>query len=546
VKSAGEAVTVFRMLLKDRKRSQRGSVLSGVLIMVAFLAIISGALMTALSTNFLLSNDLLNRVQTQATVSSAVEVAINQLQNTRVNAGCPVPASVSVNRQTAIASVATCSSVTSSGSDSFISMPSSNPFRIDGTLAAGLNDYVVGDSAGTVFDYPLGDVKSRWKLPLGGSVTAQPLVMPAPGGNGKYLDLVPASGGACGQSPYCVRVLADGGSNNPQKLCAMATAGQVVSQPAVGRNNPGVVFVGDSTGSLYALDTLDTLSGAQCSVESTASADGPIVAGPIAFPCQGQCSGSNADALFVLISRGGSAELEPFIYSSNRFSAAGPKELNLSWANPEGMDVESTTLPSRLAISFDGGQVAVVQIDGSGNLTLQPFHGQVSGGISAAPRWCHCPGPLNLIGVGGNNGALNLYLPDTKMNLYASYPGTSGISTTPVADGAGNWYFAANDGRLYEVNKAGGTTLALAASFGSARAGFTSSPVLGSCQSDVCVYLASTDSAAYLVDLDARNVVLTACIGTQSSGCSGVNPQLWTRFEVGGAVHVQGWSYYSP
>ena len=42
----------LRALLSDRRRSQRGSVLSGVLIMVAFLAIISGALMTELSTNF--------------------------------------------------------------------------------------------------------------------------------------------------------------------------------------------------------------------------------------------------------------------------------------------------------------------------------------------------------------------------------------------------------------------------------------------------------------------------------------------------------------
>ena len=510
--------------------------------MVAFLAIISGALMTELSTNFLLSNDLLNRVQTQATVSSAVEVAINQLQNTHVNAGCPIPASVSVNRQTAIASVVSCSSVTGSGSDSFIAMPSTNPFRIDGTLAAGLNDYVVGDSGGTVFDYTLGSVTPRWKVPLGGSVSAQPLVMPAPGTSRKYLDLVPASGSACGQTPYCVRVLADGGSNNPQELCAMTTAGQVVSQPAVGRNNPNIAFIGDGTGTLYALDTN---SGTQCDIEWTAGTDGPIVAGPIVFPCQSQCSGSNPDAVFVLVSRGSSSELEAFTYSSNRFSL-GPKELYLTRANPKGLDVESATLPSRVAISFEGGQVGVVQIDAGGNLALLPFHGQVSGGISAAPLWCHCPGPLNLIGVGGNDGALNLFLPDTKMNLYASYPGTYGISTTPATDAAGNWYFAANDGRLYEVTKAGGTTMALAASFGSAAAGFTSSPVLGSCQSDVCVYLASIDAAAYLVDLDARNVVITACIGTQSSGCAGVNPQLWTRLTVGGAVHVQGWSYYSP
>ncbi|HEX7265090.1 MAG TPA: hypothetical protein VF383_13020, partial [Candidatus Dormibacteraeota bacterium] len=81
----------LRALLGDRRRSQQGSVLGGVLIITAFLAILSGALMTELSTNFLLSTDLVNRVNTEATVSSAAETYINQLQNTPLNTPCPGP-----------------------------------------------------------------------------------------------------------------------------------------------------------------------------------------------------------------------------------------------------------------------------------------------------------------------------------------------------------------------------------------------------------------------------------------------------------------------
>src|ERR1700738_2380660 len=81
---AREPMKSLRALLKDRRRSQQGSVLGGVLIITAFLAILSGALMTELSTNFLLSTDLVNRVNTEATVSSAAAMYINQLQSTQL------------------------------------------------------------------------------------------------------------------------------------------------------------------------------------------------------------------------------------------------------------------------------------------------------------------------------------------------------------------------------------------------------------------------------------------------------------------------------
>src|SRR5207244_9770895 len=108
VLSAREPMTAVLALLKDRRRSQRGSVLSGVLIMTAFIAIISGALMTELSTNFLLSHTLLNRVANEATENSAIELSLSQLQSTQLNAPCPALVPATVNNQTASATYLSC------------------------------------------------------------------------------------------------------------------------------------------------------------------------------------------------------------------------------------------------------------------------------------------------------------------------------------------------------------------------------------------------------------------------------------------------------
>ena len=165
----------LRALLADRRRSQRGSVLSGVLILVAFLAIITGALMTQLSTNFLLTHDLVERVRTQATVNSAVELALNQFQGASLNSACPTPNSLSVNGQTSVATVVSCATVIDKNSrQTFSRIASSNQFRVDGTHAVlpGMDDYVVGDSGGRLYDYPLsGKGVPRWPaFDLGGSL----------------------------------------------------------------------------------------------------------------------------------------------------------------------------------------------------------------------------------------------------------------------------------------------------------------------------------------------------------------------------------------
>src|SRR5260370_605169 len=79
-------VRVLPLLVHDGRRRQRGSVLSGLLIIVAFLAILIGGLLTELTSSFVLSRDQMTRVKTEATVTSAVELGIHQLE------GGPVPA----------------------------------------------------------------------------------------------------------------------------------------------------------------------------------------------------------------------------------------------------------------------------------------------------------------------------------------------------------------------------------------------------------------------------------------------------------------------
>lgn len=378
-------------------------------------------------------------------------------------------------------------------------------------------------------------------------MTGTPLVMPDPSANGQFLDLVPVSGSACAPASFCVSVRSDSssGSTSPPSLrCTAPTAASVVSRPAVGSNNPDVAYFGDSSGAIYAIDPT---SGGNCESEGSISTANAVIAGPVVFPCQQSC-GKNQDQVYVVTTGGGSSRLVLLTYSlKGGLAQAG--SLGLPWANPSGIAVESTGLPSRLAISFAGGQVAVVQLDNEGDMSLAASI-TLPAAINGPPYWCHCPGSLNLIGIGAGDGSL--YVRDTSLNTYATYSGGSAINTAPAADAAGNWYFAADDGRLYEVQKpSGGTAMGLAASFGSAGGSIASSPVLATCPAGICVYLGAMDARAYLVSLDARDAVLTACVSASPPACSGANPRLWVRVEVGVAgnsqtVHIQGWSYYSP
>jgi hypothetical protein len=169
-----------------------------------------------------------------------------------------------------------------------------------------------------------------------------------------------------------------------------------------------------------------------------------------------------------------------------------------------------------------------------------------AGGIADSPYWCHCPGG-DLIGVGGGSGGLYLLNPNLSV---AATSAAFAIRTTPGVDAAGDWFFAADDGFLHEVQRQGGT-LTEVAKFALHGERTGSAPQLGACSTGICIYLGTQSRNVYLVPLDARAVVVTACIGASPSCSPGMNPRLWSRVEVGSlnqqqTVRVTGWSYYSP
>lgn len=539
-------------MLADRRRRQRGSVLSAVLIMVAFLAIISGALMTELSTNFLLSSDLVNRVNTEATVNSAMEVALSQLQATQLNAACPGSSSVPLNGQRAAVSVVSCFPVVDQRSlPAFRVIASSGPFTVDGSHVnvLGQEEYLVGDSAGNVLAYPFGLASPSWSISLGGSVTGPPLAMADGGSN--ISTLVPVSNPSnsqgvtpgCGPAAACVALLSEDippTSPRVQLFCFMPGAGTIIAGPAAGKAFPGLVYFGDTNGKLYAYSAGENGS---CSLNASQAVlnNQAVIAGPVVM------QNGSRDEIYIVTARGGSSQLLHYTYRTGSLSLSD--EVGLPAPNAVGLAVEGTAAPARLAITFSSGTVSIVQVDSSFDPTVTRTS-SVGSSITNAPYWCtQCPGG-NLVGVGGTNGVL--YVLDTNLNLVASFAGGSRISTTPAADAAGDWYIAADDGHVYEVQRpASGTSMGLAATFGSAIAPITSSPLLGSCTAGICVYLASRDGNAYIIPIDARDAVLTACMSTSPPACSGQNPRLWTHVQLGVAgnaqtVHVQGWSYYSP
>ncbi len=539
-------MNVLRALLADRRRSQRGSVLSGVLIIVAFLAIIAGALMTELSTNFLLSNALVNRVGTEATVTSAAELALNQLQNTPLNSSCPTFNPVTLNGQTATAAYVSCWPTVDRRSPQLVPVASSSAFSIDGMHAVlqgnGQDLYLTGDTAGNVYQFNYGQSTPNWSLAMGAGITGPPLEMPDVSSSPPDLtSLIPISrGGSSGcQANACVKLLGQDVGRVPDSFCFMAANAPVTARPAAGVGFPRLAYFGDQSGWLYAYNATES---GNCALQASIQVPSgqPILAGPIVLR-----NGSN-DEVYVVSSTDSSTQFLHYTYGTGGFTLVD----NISLPAPEvaGLALEPSALPARVVLTFDGGAVAMVRIDAGYHPTLVTSNalGTV---ISDAPYWCQCP-TGNLIGIGGANG--RLYLRDTNLSAVASYAGGSPIRTTPGADAAGNWFFGADDGNLYEVQlRSGQAAMTFAVAFASAGMPIRSSPVVGGCSIGICIYMGSTNGHAYLVPLDARDAVLTACVTTSPPACSGANPRLWTRVEVGvggspQTVHIQGWSYYSP
>jgi hypothetical protein len=564
-------------MLADRRRSQRGSVLSGVLIITAFLAIISGALMTELSTNFLLSNALVNKVGTEATVNSAMELALNQLESTPIANGCPgavpatpLPGPVTLNGRTAAVSYVSCWP-TAREKPNFASIASAASFNVDGTHSViqgtGQDLYVIGDSSGTIYSYQFGQSTPIWSRNMQGTITGPALAMqdaacqgngpcPDTGGAGgsnadiSYLVPIAGGGGSGCTTAACVELLAQDVPKPPDILCHMAATATVTSRPAAGVAFPQVAYFGDSGGTLYAYNATEfscSNNGAAALLDShTTPGNAAIVAGPIVF------RNNNHDEVYVVTSNGTSTGstsqlLDYAATSPGSLSSTPSQTLTLpDPSKPVGIAVENTGVPARVAITFADGGVAIALIDTTYVPRLVANAG-LGTGIDDAPSWCSCPGGSQ-IGVTGDNGTL--YVLDTNLNPVATYAGGSRIRTSPASDRVGEWFFGADDGYLHEVQQTPGqSTLVQVARYGQFGSVRSSVQVAG-CPAGICIYLGSSNNA-YLVSLDARDAKITACLSSTPPTCSGVNPRLWTQVEVGSAgapqtVHVQGWSYYSP
>jgi hypothetical protein len=541
-------------LLGDRKRAQRGSVLSGVLIIVAFLAIISGALMTELSTNLLLSRALVHRVGNEATLNSAMELALDQLQNSPLSDACPTLNPVTVNGNTAAVSYASCYPAVDVRSPDFTSIAFSSPFSVDGThdVINGQDLYLVGDSNGRIYQFRFGNTSPLWSRDLRAQLTGPPLMMADVASNPPRIsNLIPVSGGAACQGDPCVELLTQGSSNSPSLTCEMPANAPVTSRPAAGVAFPRVAYFGDRSGTLFAYAA--TASG-DCQLQDSQATSGnaAIVAGPVVF------RNGTRDEVYVVASRGSfsSGQLLHFEFRGGiNPTLSVDRSLTLPYPNPVGLALEKinsttekATVAARLAITFAAGQVAMVRIDGSYDPGLLATTG-LGTGVAAAPYWCWCAG-RNLIGVGGLNGTL--YLLDTNLNRVGSYVGGTPLRTTPGSDEVGDWFFGGDDGFLHEVQQpAGQPTLVQRATYGPFGGRVGSSVQVGECSVGICVYLGALNSHAYIVQLNARDAVLTACLSSSPPTCSSINPRLWTQVEVGSAgnprtVHVGGWSYYSP
>jgi hypothetical protein len=544
----------LRELLGDRKRAQRGSVLSGVLIIVAFLAIIAGALMTELSTNLLLSRALVHRVANEATLNSAMELALDKLQSSPLSDGCPTVNAVTLNGLTAAVSYLSCYPAVDVRSPDFTSIAFSSPFNVDGThdVVNGQDLYLVGDSNGGIYQFRFGNASPLWSRNLRAQLTGPPLMMADVSSNPpRITNLIPTTGSAACQGDPCVELLTQGSSNSPVLNCEMPANANVTSRPAAGVAFPRVAYFGDRSGTLFAYDA--TASG-DCELQDSRATLGnaAIVAGPIVF------RNGNRDEIYFVTSRGSfsSGQLIHFEFrGGGNPTLAAVSGLTLPYANPVGLALEKidpmtekATVAARLVVTFAAGQMAMVRIDGSYNPGLLAT-ASLGTGVSAAPFWCWCTG-RNLIAAGGLNGTL--YLLDTNLNRIGSYVGGSPVRTTPGSDDVGDWFFGSDDGYLHEVQQpAGQTALVQRATYGPFGGRVGSSVQVGECLVGICVYLGAENSHAYIVPLNAWDAILTACLSSSPPACSSTNPRLWTQVEVGSAgnprtVHVGGWSYYSP
>lgn len=569
-----------------RARAQRGSVLSALLIIVAFLAILGGALMNEISSQFLITRTLEDRVATEATLNSSLESGIGQLENRPL---VPFPCStdpgvavnpVSLNGQSAsVISKPTffdpkhlgyCQAIV----PDFVTPLPTGPSQADGThvTIGSRNTYLVGD-AGNVYNYSFGLTGNLWKVSVGATVTGPPAQSLDGTRAGHLMTVVPVENR--------VALIDDNPGAGASLRCYMGAAATVTSRPGF-ENAPGgespffpnYVYFGDSSGKLYVYDA--TTDGSCAQIVSPADLGGPVVGGPLVLKGQQQrgdnpqCGSRGGDEdrgqvsttvdIFAVINRGG-GRLVHYQYCEMTQGGQGiTNSLNfvesrpLSIGNAAGVAFSSTK-PSgdiQLAVTSLSGYVAMATIIVRGDsysISTGPTK-SFGGSFTRAPYWWHSTGG-DRIGAGNQNSLLVL---DTSLNVSLRYDGAVGITTTPGADSNGDWYFGADDGHVYDVERpASGIQMFKAARFG-AGGQVSSSPIVGApsdgCSGRVCMYFGTNGNGAYLAQIgNGRVMDLNACStsGSGSTSCIPGTQQLWARLEVGvanQAVNVIAWSYY--
>lgn len=575
-------MTARKNRASDRHRGQRGSVLSSVLIIVAFMSILIGALMTELTDSFLASRTVNTRVGREATVTSAVELAIHQLQTGSVPAVCAQdvrgPWFLTLNGSPA-AVTETCTAIVP---DLAVSLGTA-AVTIDGVhnTTGGKNEYLAATSSGRLNAYAFGQTSARWSVPLFGQMTAT--LLPMVDDDGAPELMVPSSMAGSGCGGHCVAAMHYGGST-PSFHCSMPASSAVTAPPAVEvspgtRNFPDYVFFAGS-GAGAALYVFDGASDHTCGPRASAPLNGDVIGAPLVFPgvvSVKSNSSTVSDEIFVLQGNGAVSSLEHWRYTED-VDKTGTLTISLTQVanlaltaqlggSPAGYAISAASLAQGGSITIAGagasGGIALVRIsEGNGPAYAMTLVGAtaLSAGVVAPPFWCHCPGQ-DLIGVGSTNGIL--YLLGTGLTILHSYNGSAdgspAIVSRPAADVNGDWYFGAADGYVYDVEiPLSGVQMFKAARFGPGGQ-IRSSPIVGGasdgCGPGPCLYFGSSTAGLYFAALGTTRVIdLRACISTGASSTTCyVNPRLWARVEVGPAsvvggtgVAVQGWSYYSP
>ena len=540
-------------MLKDRRRAQRGSVLSGVLIMTAFIAIIVGALMTELSTSFLLSHAETTRLANQATINSALESSMNQLSTTPIASGCPGLNPINLNGRWAVPSYTGCWPAVRETPDYFTVAGTSGAFSVDGTHSVvnttggqSYDLYLAGNSAGQLWEFDFAS-QARHTLSLPGAVSGPSVALPDPVCcSNRIAFLVPLS---ITSSPppgcstgYCVAFTGQDGLGGIEGQCYLGAAARVTARPAGSVSNPNVYFFGDRNGALYAYTASE---GGICGLLTPPTTGGkPIVAGPVVFRNPNQ---SSTDELFAVAADGSGSSLVHYEFvkgkKSTTLTQVGIQPLLSDPAT--GLAVNGSSVPAAAVVATQEGTVALVQIRSDFTMS-PPITTYLGSQLNGPPSWCCGPSPSR-IGVARNDG---LSVLDTNLNVVTSYsPGVT-VAGGAVADAGGDWFFGATDGNVYEIPQISSASTAL--KLGSGQLGRLVSTIgVGPCAAGICIFAPSTNQNVYQVQLDARLAAIAACIApSATSPCSGAKPVLRAQIEVGSSasknsVHVQGWSYYS-